>query len=237
MKVNPIHKALWFLLLINSANSSSAAAYPLNNPKTDTGTNMTWYDAATLDVEGKGWTDTESFYDRLPVNAKGLVTDGVWGLSHCSSGMSVRFGTDAKTVTVTWTLTSPDLAMPHMPATGVSGIDLCARSDDDVLRYCNTGRPKDTVNTVTFKLCKGNEYVLYLPLYNGIKELKIGIPAGSSISPAEPQPLWKAVVFYGTSITQGGCASRPGMAATTIVGRKLDVPVINLGFSEAVKWN
>ncbi len=236
MKYNPAKKFLLAIFtLLTAVYPCSAADLLIYNPKTDTGTHLTWYDAMTLGVEGKGWKNTASFFDRLPVNAKGLVTDAVWDLSHCSSGMSVRFGTDAKTVTVTWTLTSPDLAMPHMPATGVSGIDLYARGDDGVLRYCNTGRPTDTVNTVTFKLCNGNEYVLYLPLYNGVKELKIGTPAGYSITPAEPEPLSKAVVFYGTSITQGGCASRPGMAATTIVGRKLDVPVINLGFSGSGK--
>jgi len=70
---------------------------------------------------------------------------------------------------------------------------------------------------------------VYLPLYNQTKSVQIGVPAGQTITPAPVRP--KPVVFYGTSITQGGCASRPGMAYTNTVGRKLNVPVINLGFS------
>ena len=75
--------------------------------------------------------------------------------------------------------------------------------------------------------------MLYLPLYNGVKSVEIGIPEGRTISPPDAAllPHGKPIVFYGTSITQGGCASRPGMACTAIVGRQLDAPVINLGFS------
>jgi hypothetical protein len=77
------------------------------------------------------------------------------------------------------------------------------------------------------------ECLLYLPAYNGTKSLEIGLPAGSQIEkPAtRPDGLRKPVIVYGTSITQGGCASRPGMIWTSILGRMLDRPVINLGFS------
>jgi lysophospholipase L1-like esterase len=75
--------------------------------------------------------------------------------------------------------------------------------------------------------------MLYLPLYNGIKTITIGVHEDNTLSkPIESfHRRDKLVVFYGTSITQGGCASRPGMACTAIVQRQLDVPVINLGFS------
>ena len=74
------------------------------------------------------------------------------------------------------------------------------------------------------------EYMLYLPLYNGVDSLEIGVPKGASFEPIAPHKE-KPIVFYGTSIMQGGCASRPGMAQTAILSRRLDNPTINLGFS------
>ena len=78
-----------------------------------------------------------------------------------------------------------------------------------------------------------SEFMLYLPLYNGVKSVEIGVPRDASFAAAAPRPAErsKPIVFYGTSITQGGCASRPGMVHTAIVGRRFDRPVINLGFS------
>src|SRR5205823_7061445 len=73
-------------------------------------------------------------------------------------------------------------------------------------------------------------YQINLPLYNGIKSLEIGMPSGTAFAPIAPRTD-KPILFYGTSITQGGCASRPGMAFTNILGRRLDRPMLNFGFS------
>jgi hypothetical protein len=80
-----------------------------------------WHPAAAFDLEGRGWTDTEAPYDRLPAHAKGKAPDDVWDESKASSGELIRFQTDAAEVRVRWSLTESSLAMPHMPATGVSG--------------------------------------------------------------------------------------------------------------------
>ena len=74
------------------------------------------------------------------------------------------------------------------------------------------------------------EFRLFLPLYNGVSWMEIGVPKGNSFQPL-PLTKEKPIVFYGTSILQGGCASRPGLAWTSMVERRLDCPVINLGFS------
>jgi hypothetical protein len=191
-------------------------------------TEVTWVDARTLTVEGKGWTDTEDFYDRLPAKAKGVVPESVWGLSKHSAGLCVRFTTSSSVVHVKWEVTSEGLAMPHMPATGVSGVDLYARTDGG-WRFVGNGRPAAVANEATFYPGQASELCLYLPLYNGTRSVQIGVPTDQTLSPAAPRG--KPVVFYGTSITQGGCASRPGMAYTNIFGRKLGVPIVNLGFS------
>ncbi|MBN2411403.1 SGNH/GDSL hydrolase family protein [candidate division KSB1 bacterium] len=198
----------------------------------DTNRNLVWYNAELLGVEGKGWTDTESYYDRLPIKANGVVREPVWNLSHDCAGMYIRFVTGSDTLFVRWDLTDTEsLAMPHMPATGVSGIDLYARDNTGKLRFCANGRPKTGSNEATFELPVSGEYVLYLPLYNGLKQLQIGVPKDRKLYKLPPESPSHSIVFYGTSITQGGCASRPGMAATSIAGRELGAPVINLGFS------
>jgi hypothetical protein len=191
----------------------------------------TWYDARGLTLEGKGWAETEGPYDRLPAAAKGTVRDAVWSLSKDSAGMAVRFRTDAPIIRVHWTLNSASLAMPHMPATGVSGVDLYARMEDGKWLFAGNGRPGGPENEASFGRMGAGEYTLYLPLYNGVSLVEIGVPNEFVCEPLPRPEGTLPVVFYGTSITQGGCASRPGMAATNLVARALDVPIINLGFS------
>jgi len=93
----------------------------------DAAGDLLWYDARHLAVEGRGWDDTEQFFDRLPGRAKGDVSEAIWKLARHSAGIAVRFATDADTIAARWTLANADLAMPHMPATGVSGLDLYIR--------------------------------------------------------------------------------------------------------------
>ena len=195
-----------------------------------------WYDIRQLGVEGQGWTDNKSPYDRLPAKAEGKVRDAVWNLSRDSAGMCVRFQTDAETIHARWTLTKANLAMPHMPATGVSGVDLYAKDAAGRWRWVAVGRP--TAQTNTQKLADGiapgrREWLLYLPLYNGVTSVEIGVPAGKTIEKglAYTEDKQKPIVFYGTSITHGACATRPGMVHTAILGRRYGRPVTNLGFS------
>jgi hypothetical protein len=218
--------------------TATLAAEPIDpaRAKPDEKTGVLWYDAKLLNVEGKGWTETPADYDRLPAKAEKTVRAAVWSLSRHSAGMCVRFVTDATRIDARWTLTSANLAMPHMPATGVSGLDLYVKTDDGRWRWLAVGRPTAQTNSVTLagEIPPGKrEYLLYLPLYNGVQSVEIGIAKDSRLETAPPRAAGrdKPIVFYGTSITQGGCASRPGMVHTAILGRWLDRPVINLGFS------
>lgn len=215
------------------------AAGPVIDPgtaKVDEKTGVHWYDIRPLGLEGQGWTDTKAPFDRLPAKAEKTARPPVWGLSRNSTGLCVRFVTDATTIHARWTLTGKNLAMPHMPATGVSGLDLYVKTAAGKWQWVANGRP--TADTNTVQLASGfsageKEYMLYLPLYNGVSSVEIGLPKGGVLKKATARPdgKQKPLVFYGTSITQGGCASRPGMVHTAIIGRKLDRPVINLGFS------
>lgn len=191
-------------------------------------------------LEGQGWPGSvKDFYDRLPAKAEQQVRKDVWNLSRQSAGIYIKFNSDAKEIVVRYTtLNKGNYAMPHMPATGVSGVDLY--SIDHSGKWVWAPGKYSFGDTITYRFAnlevdkeyrgKNFEFRLFLPLYNGVSWLEIGVPKGNSFQPL-PLTKEKPIVFYGTSILQGGCASRPGLAWTSIVERRLDCPVINLGFS------
>ena len=197
---------------------------------------LVWTDARELTVEGQGWQDTAAPWDRLPARAEKTVRKAVWDLSRQSSGIAVRFVAATPRLVARWTVTSTRLAMPHMPAASVSGLDLYARDADGRWRWVSATRPNKTTNTANlFRSVPvaEREYLLYLPLYNGTKQLEIGVPEGVALKrgPERPAGRRKPIVFYGTSITHGASASRPGMTHPAILGRRFDRPILNLGFS------
>ncbi|MCA9193923.1 MAG: SGNH/GDSL hydrolase family protein [Planctomycetales bacterium] len=195
---------------------------------------LLWYDVEDWGLEGRILPQQErlKYFDRLPASAEGHVTKNVWNLSRDSSGMMVRFQTDSPSIHVHYKLTDSNLAMPHMPATGVSGVDLYARNDEGVWKWVQVTKP--ATQEVKAQIINGiapgiREYAAYLPLYNGVESMSIGIEPGSKFAGLPPRS--RPIVFYGTSITHGACASRPGMVHTAILGRMFDMPVVNLGFS------
>ena len=201
--------------------------------KTKPDSAIVWHDCKDIGVEGKGWTGTGAPYARLPAKAEGRIPKQDWQLGHHSAGLCVRFLTDAPSLQFRWTVVESDLAMAHMPATGVSGLDLYAKDKAGRWQFVHNCRPYSVSNTSTCTLPPSEEFLLYLPLYNGVKSVEIGVAKGRTLAKPETAAInrRKSIVFYGTSITQGGCASRPGMAFPAIVGRRLDATIINLGFS------
>jgi hypothetical protein len=146
--------------------------------------------------------------------------------------MMVRFKTDATAIHVHYKAAKDRLGLPHMPATGVSGVDLYARDAAGQWRWVQVTKPatQEVRAEIIKDLAPGyREYAAYLPLYNGVEFLKIGVPPGAKFEGLAPRA--KPIVFYGTSITHGASASRPGMVHTAILGRRFDTPVVNLGFS------
>ena len=231
--------AILLALLVSTSLLAQTAApkapAPAAKPKGPTiPADAQWHDVTSWGVEGRGWGDQERkrWFDRLPAKAEKTVTPAVWGLSRDSAGMMVRFKTDAKAIYCRYDLLKANLAMPAMPATGVSGLDLYARDAKGQWRWVACPKPdKQHVEAVMISdLAPGeHEFAAYLPLYNGIEKLEIGVPAGTKFEGLKPRE--KPIVFYGTSITHGANASRPGMVHTAILGRHLDHPVINIGFS------
>ena len=216
--------------------SVAAVAQPPSQDSAKEENGIVWLDVRNFTVEGRGWPeqDLKAPFDRLPARAEGKVRSAVWSLSHDSAGVCIRFASDAPAIHCRWTLLKSNLAMPHMPATGVSGVDLYVNTDKG-WRWLANGRPTQTTNETALIANLPplrREYLLYLPLYNGVSSVEVGVEKGKSLSPLpRDEKRAKPIVFWGTSITQGGCASRPGMVHTAILGRRLNVPVVNLGFS------
>jgi len=197
---------------------------------------IVWRDVESATIEGRAFPERAAPFDRLPASAEGVVRDPVWRLSRDSAGMAARFVTDAEEIHARWTLNDDGLDMGHMPSTGVSGLDLYARDETGAWRWVMGRGPsgqETTARIVNGLDGQSREYMLYLPLYNGVSALEIGLPGDASFAagPARPADRALPVVFYGTSITHGACASRPGMAHPAILGRRLDRPIVNLGFS------
>jgi lysophospholipase L1-like esterase len=219
-----------FLLLIFLAHFSFAQT-----------TTFKWWNPQSAPftvLEGQAWPkELKGPYDRLPKRAEGVVPGPVWNLAHQSAGVMLRFRSDASEIKVRYVVEGKH-ALPHMPATGVSGLDLYGISSDGDWRWCAARYTFGDTIVYNFRNIEqndkyhklGREYRLYLPLYNSVKWLEIGTPEGAILNPLPVRPD-KPIVVYGTSIAQGACASRPGMAWTGILGRKLDDPLINLGFS------
>jgi lysophospholipase L1-like esterase len=221
------HNLLRFLLVCACLPTAWTAPAP------ETSEGVDWYDATQLGIQGKGWADTSAPYTRFPERAKTAVPAPVWSLSQHSAGLFVRFRTDATTLRAAHRVTG-SLTMPHMTTVGSSGLDLYAKDPQGVWRWAGSSKPSASCYTNT--LLEGvsktlRDCTLYLPLYNGTASLAVGVPAGSRFEELPPTPSEKPVVYYGTSIAHGCSASRPGMAYTAILGRRLGLTVINLGFS------
>lgn len=233
--MNVVRTLIIAVLLVTRTGSgiSAAEAIDASQATLDAEKKIAWYDLRLLAIEGQGWTETKAPYDRLPAKAEGIVRPEVWRLSRQSAGLCARFVTDATTIHAQWKLELERLSEPTMPATAISGLDLYVK-DQGRWRWVTVGRPEKQMNQVTLvnNIPPGErEFLLYLPLYNVVSSVKLGLPPEAKLAKAAPYDNdHRPIVFYGTSITQGGCASRPGMVHTAILGRRLGYPVINLGF-------
>src|SRR5690606_38716270 len=148
-----------------------------------------------------------------------------------NAGIFVEFKTDAPEFVVRYVVKGA-FDKPHMPSTGVSGVDLYAKGEDGWEWAAGKYSFKDTItyHFNNLKVGNGKTFRLYLPLYNSVSWLEIGTEKQYAFDYI-PLKAEKPILIYGTSIAQGACASRPGLAWTNILGRKLNLPIVNMAFS------
>ena len=207
----------------------------------------TYVDAQNLRIINHAFAgETERTYARLPRYVKDSIPEGreLWDRQQCSSGIGVRFATNSTRIGCKYTLYW-DTHMIHMADTGLKGTDLYILEGDSVWRHVNTNRPyvKKDENGNKTKLVestyvsnldgKMHEYVIYLPLYDGIEDFSVKVDSGAVITKGSPEVINanRRIVAYGTSILQGGCASRTGMVSTSIIQRELNCECVNIGIS------
>ena len=168
-------------------------------------------------------------FQRFPNKYKGSIRKEIWDLSENNAGISIQLKTNSRNLKLKWNV-KLDFRMNHMTDAGIKGLDVYKHVNNQ-WQYLSTGLPNSNENEHLIKFNDVNEKTLclYLPLYDSIIDLDIGIDSDSILKFITNDN--KPIVFYGTSITQGGCASRPGMAHTNIISRSTIHPCINLGFS------
>ncbi len=189
-------------------------------------------------ISNQKWSnELEAIFHRLPLRAKKQVRKPLWELSKNTAGLAIRFKSNSHHIVVKYTVKGM-ISFPHMPATGVSGLDLYYKTSNgnwrrtfDTYHLDKNSEYQFIIDDISNKYDQyGREYKLLLPLYNEVEKMKIGIDKNAFFTPILPINE-KPIVAYGTSICQGACATRPGMAWTAILERQLNIPIINIGFS------
>jgi hypothetical protein len=196
----------------------------------------TWIKAEDLCIEGKGWQHTARTFHRLPARAKGVVREVIWDLSTKPTGLTVRFATDASAIRARWILGLETLSANHTPIYAFSGIDLYAKTEAGEWHWAGLSREiagrRAECGLTDWGVLDGamHEFRAYLPLFNSVEDLEFGVPEGAAIEAPARRPE-RPVAYYGTSVVHGAGVSRPGMTHVAIIGRRLDYPILNLGFS------
>ena len=190
---------------------------------------------APIQLTGIAAAHDEIFW-RMTEDKIDSVSPSVSSLSKNSAGGCVRFSTNSKQIEVKVTLRSAGL-MSHMPISGQSGVNIYFDGT-----YSATIRPavgekeySGTANRPSVLEEGVHTIECFLPLYNGITKMEVGIDDDAEFSAPPAQKYSKPVCWYGSSITQGGCASKPGNCYTNMLARWLDFPQVNLGFSGNAK--
>ncbi len=199
---------------------------------------MVFFDAKTEPLKIYGVSYENELYRRMPEEVARSVSQGVYDLHTNTAGGRVRFKTNSKKISIT--VKVPRVVLrPHFAPTGRSALDMYETVDGKE-RYSGTfisytGVFESFENTVTRDNSELRNITINMPLYNDVSSLQIGFEEGSVILPPDPYKTVKPVVFYGSSITQGGCANRAGNSYQGFLSRWLGFDYINLGFSGSAK--
>ena len=197
---------------------------------------LKWYDPAAgiFKVEGLYWFNKEKRYNRFPSQLAPGHNEKVVTLARCTAGAQIRFKTDSRRILISVRNTSSSAGVT-MAETGSRGFDLYTGTPGKEI-FWNTALPipgdESYIDEIFYADEKEmREFRLNFPLYNGVQELSIALEESAQVLPPVPLAAAAPVVIYGTSITQGGCASRPGSAFTNRLSRALQMEFLNFGFS------
>lgn len=197
---------------------------------------LVWYNVrkTPFAVHGLLYDEEMGHFLRIPQSVADTVSPGVaGGLNRHTAGGRVRFRTNSRFIAIHAVMANTK-PMSHMPLTGQSGFDLYHTVEDKEIYYKTFVPPRgmtegyDCGQAVDGVL---TDYTIHFPLYDNVKELYIGLKKDAVVESATSYRHTVPIVYYGNSVTQGGCASRPGNSYQAILTRRLSADHINLGYS------
>ena len=174
-------------------------------------------------------------FRRMPESVAKATSGGVLRLHTNTAGGRIRFQTDSPYVAIHAKMSGVS-RMSHFPLTGTAGFDMYAAWEGQPERYMGTFTPPKDMqdgyeSILRFDSAKMREITVNMPLYSNVDELYVGLQEGAKMLPPKPYKYQKPIVYYGSSITQGGCASRAGNCYESFISRRLNTDYVNLGFS------
>ncbi len=196
-------------------------------------TGLHFYDVEEAPFRVYGTKMVDGRYRRLPEAVAAATNNGVREMHTHTAGARVRFVTDSPRIAIRAVI-DDFLLQPRTSVCGSASLDLYLDGE-----YCNTfippHNPLDVKNgfesVIETHLTGKAEVVIHFPLFANVTRLFVGLEEGSALEPAAAYTVTKPVVCYGSSITHGACASRPGNCYENILARTLDCDFLNLGFS------
>ncbi|MDH7459876.1 SGNH/GDSL hydrolase family protein [Chitinophagaceae bacterium 26-R-25] len=197
---------------------------------------LVYKDGFSLRLIGQAFPLRNSFY-RIDTALHQDFSPGIKKLLTHSAGLALSFKTNSPRIAAKWCVANPKPYSNNMTAIVNKGLDLYIKRDS-VWEFAGVGRPDALCNEFVMvkDMAEGEkECLLYLPTYDEVKSLSVGIDSGYQISSGDNPFAKKRVVIYGSSITQGASASRPGMAYPARLSRDLGIDCINLGLSGSGK--
>jgi len=178
----------------------------------------------------------EPEFKRLPDEVTKSVSDSLFSLGRATAGGRVRFCTDSPYIAIRATYDKVG-KMPHFALTGSAGFDLYI--DDPAIgisRYCKSFVPPITIedsyeSAITLTGKKLRYFTIHFPTYSNVRDLWVGVAPDATLGEGIPYRSMDPIVYYGSSITQGGCSSRPGNCYQNVISLRTNIDHINLGFS------
>jgi len=187
-----------------------------------------------FDLYGVFFDEQLGQFQRMDAQFAGQVSEKIGYLAAQTSGGRIRFSTDSSTIgiSVAYPVLHP---MSNMALTGSCGFALVEKIGD-IYKTVAMFRPQPTekngyTGEVKIKIAGVHEYILFFPLYNGVSELKVYLDASAKLYKAEQYRDIAPILYYGASIDQGACASRPDCSYPAILSKWNNIDYINLGFS------
>ncbi len=198
-----------------------------------------WYDVRQSPIKIYGLYEplqNKRFF-RIPESVAEATSEGVKGLNYNTAGGRLAFATDSPHIAIHAVMPEYHI-MKHMPRSASAGFDVYI-DDGKMQQYCGSIFPPAVTVEDYFHACnsftvsgKVKNYVVNFPLYDSVDEVYVGLAPGSVLLPYDNAYTSDApMIFYGSSITQGGCVSRPGLAYESYISRRFRRDFINLGFS------